>query len=313
MKPRLTSVQALNLLNRQRESWAVAGENYRALTQVKVKMLKFDGFMLKVQFNPVRITSSAAKVDLKSIQERKCFLCATNRPMEQEGLSFGEYTVLVNPYPIFPQHLTIPIGHENQRILHRYGDMLDLAQVLDKFTIFYNGPKCGASAPDHMHFQAGNRGFLPIEEEWDTMDKEIIYAESGTYLYALNGYLRNTFVIESGSKEEAVRIFENIYNVLLIKEGEEEPMINLLAWYEAGRWITCLFPRDRHRPLCFSMEGEDNMLISPASVDFGGVFITPLEKDFNKISSTDVSRIFREVSIGREEMDRLIICIKKKL
>lgn len=315
MKQIVTSIQALNLLDRQRKNWVVAENRYSALSQVKVKELNFDGFTIIVQFNPARIISSAAKVDTRSIQERKCFLCAANRPAEQEGLSFGdEYTILVNPFPIFSEHLTIPVnGHEDQRIFHRYGDMLELAQALDKFTIFYNGPKCGASAPDHMHFQAGNRGFLPIENEWKTVSREVIYRKPGVNLYVVNDYLRNTFIIESERKDEAVLVFEMIYSMLPVKDEEEEPMMNLLTWYEAGRWVTCLFPRGKHRPDCYYAEGDDNLLISPASVDFGGVFITPLEKDFNKISEKDIRTIFKEITLNKEEMEKLVERVKEML
>lgn len=312
MKQVVTSIQALNLLDRQRKNWVVAENNYSTLSQVKVKELSFGGFTITVQFNPARIVSSAAKVDTKSIQERKCFLCGANRPAEQEGLYFGdEYTILVNPFPIFPEHLTIPVNvHKDQRISHHYGDMLDLAQALDKFTIFYNGPKCGASAPDHMHFQAGNRGFLPIETEWKNVSWKVIYRQTGLNLYVLNDYLRSTFVLESERRDEAVRVFEMIYSMLPIKDEEEEPMMNLLTWYEAGRWVTCLFPRGKHRPDCYYAEGDDNLLISPASVDFGGVFITPLEKDFNKISEKDIRTVFKEVSLSREEKEKLVERIK---
>lgn len=315
MKQVVTSMQALTLLDRQRKNWVAAENNYSALSQVKVKKLNVDGFTVIVQFNPARIVSSAAKVDTKSIQERKCFLCAANRPVAQEGLPFGdEYTILVNPFPIFPEHFTIPVNvHEKQRIFHRYGDMLELAQVLDKFTVFYNGPKCGASAPDHMHFQAGNQGFLPIEKEWKAVDREVIYRKPGLNLYILNDYLRSTFVIESERKDEAVRAFNTIYSMLPVKDNEEEPMMNLLTWYESGRWVTCLFPRGKHRPDCYYTEGDDNLLISPASVDFGGVFITPLEKDFNKISEKNIRTVFKEVSLSKKETERLVERIKEML
>lgn len=315
MKQTVTSAQAQDLLKRQRRHWAAAEVNYNALSQVRVKELHFDDFTIKVQFNPARIVSSAAKVDSKSIQERKCFLCANNRPKEQEGLFWGdEYTVLVNPFPIFPRHLTIPVNrHEDQRILHRYEDMLDLAQGLDEFTIFYNGPKCGASAPDHMHFQAGNRGFLPIEREWRVVDRKQIYKSPVSNLYVLDKYLRNTLVIESTSKNEALRIFETIYSMLPVKEGEEEPMMNLLTWYENNCWITCMFPREKHRPSCYYAAEENNLLISPASVDFGGVFITPLEKDFDKISEVDIRTVFEEVSVNKEEMNKLVEHLREEL
>lgn len=315
MKPEVTSAQALELLRQQKESWETAGNSYSALAQVKVKELDFDIFKIKVQFNPARIISSAAKVDAKSLQERKCFLCLDNLPLAQEGLPFGDnYQVLINPFPIFPEHLTIPVlKHENQRILPRYADMLDLAKALDRFTIFYNGPKCGASAPDHAHFQAGNKGFLPIEKDWKIVDQELVYMKSGTSLYVLKNYLRNTLVIESENKEESVRLFERIYEQLDVKDGEDEPMVNILAWYEEGWWVTCLFPRRKHRPICYFAEGDDNILFSPASVDMGGVFITPLEKDFNKISKADVSFILKEVSISNSDMDKLIARLNEEL
>ena len=265
------------LFDEQLSNWELARENYKSLGQVKVKtLIAADGQEYKVQFNPARIVSSAAKVDARSIRERKCFLCAENRPPEQKGISFNDrYTILVNPYPIFPRHLTIPaIEHTPQRIASRFGDMLDLARQLDDFTIFYNGPKCGASAPDHFHFQAGNKGFLPIENDRNK---------------------HNAICIESGNKEEIIERFQRIEDSLPLQAGDLEPMMNILVWYENARWMVCIFPRKKHRPACYNAEGEANLLISPASVDLGGVFITPLEKDFRKITANDIIRILDEI------------------
>ena len=265
------------LFDEQLSNWELARNNYNALKQVKVKTLVVDGREYKVQFNPARIISSAAKVDAQSIRERKCFLCAENRPPEQKGIPFNDrYTILVNPYPIFPRHLTIPlIEHTPQRIAPRFGDMLDLAQLLDDYVIFYNGPKCGASAPDHFHFQAGNKGFLPIEKNWN---------------------LYSPISIESDNKEELLDRFQQIYGSMEQKPEDDEPMMNILTWYEAAKWIVCIFPRKKHRPSCYSAEGEANLLISPASVDLGGVFITPLEKDFEKITAKDIAEILHEIN-----------------
>ena len=157
-----------NLLTEQLASWETARNNYAALSGVRVKELNVNGIPYKVQFNPARIVSSGAKVDAKSIQARKCFLCPANLPTVQKGISFGgHYHILVNPFPIFPRHLTVPeLAHTPQRIATRFTDMLELAEALTDYTIFYNGPKCGASAPDHAHFQAGNKGFMPIEKDW---------------------------------------------------------------------------------------------------------------------------------------------------
>ena len=271
MKTQVTSADAKNLLLEQLQEWEQVRLNYEALANVESKDFSFDGFVIKVQFNPGRIQSSSAKVDTKSIQERKCFLCPANLPLVQKGIPFeNTYQILVNPFPIFPQHFTIPTyEHVDQLVLNRYKEMLALAKDLNEYTFFYNGHKCGASAPDHAHFQAGSKGFMPIE------------------------------------------FFNKLYSLLEIKEGEKEPMMNIISWFEDDKWLSCIFPREKHRPACFFAEGDENILISPASVDLGGVFITPLEKDFNKITSEDIQLILKEVSISDDKMLSLIKSLSK--
>lgn len=312
MKRYVTSDDAKELFSEQLVEWEQARLNYEALNNVESKDFSFGKFSVKVQFNPARIQSSAAKVDAKSIQERKCFLCPANLPSVQKGIPFeNSYQILVNPFPIFPQHFTIPTyQHVDQLILNRYEDMLDLAKSLDEYTFFYNGPKCGASAPDHAHFQAGSKGFMTIEKEVKNIDKEIVFATEGLTAYAFKNYLRNGLLIEAEDKKAAVDFFNKVYYLLDIKEGEKEPMMNIISWYADERWYSCVFPREKHRPDCFYAEGEDNMLISPASVDLGGVFITPLEKDFNKITSDDIRTILNEVCISDADMLELIHKIK---
>ena len=203
---------------------------------------------------------------------------------------------MVNPFPIFPEHFTIPtFKHEDQLILNRFEDMLDLAEAIDEFSVFYNGPKCGASAPDHIHFQAGNKGFLLIEKDVKTVPKKIISENDELKIYSLENYLRNVVVIESKNKKAVIDAFNELYAKLEIKEGEREPMLNIVAWFDQGTYICCVFPRTVHRPKCFFAEGDENILISPASVDMGGVFITPQEKDFVKITAKDIEAILREV------------------
>lgn len=290
--------KAMLLFEEQLKEWSLAAQNYAALKNIRTKEFDFDGYSIRVQFNPGRIQSSAAKVDSKSIQERKCFLCPANLPAEQRGIPFGrDYQILVNPFPIFPVHLTIPsTNHEDQLIFSRYGDMLDLAESLDEFVVFYNGPKCGASAPDHVHFQAGNKGFLPLGKDIRNVTKEIISENNTIKIYSLKNYLRNVIVLESDDKNTIVKAFNDIYSQLEIKEGEREPMLNIVSWYENGTYISCIFPREVHRPKCFFAEGDENILISPASVDMGGVFITPQEKDFEKITAEDIETILRETT-----------------
>ena len=291
------NTEVKKLIEEQLQEWPLAHQNYDALKTVRTKEFDFGQFSIRVQFNPARIQSSAAKVDSKSIQERKCFLCPANLPAEQRGIPFGkDYLILVNPFPIFPLHLTIPSEkHTDQLIADRYEDMLDLAGVLEDFVVFYNGPKCGASAPDHVHFQAGNKGFLPLEKDIKTVSKNIISQNDWIKIYSLENYLRNIIVLESEHKSELVKAFNNIYSQMPIKEGEKEPMMNIVSWYENGNYISCIFPREVHRPKCFFAEGDKNILLSPASVDMGGVFITPREEDFEKITKEDIKEILKEV------------------
>ncbi len=308
----LTNKAVYDLIDRQLAVWQQAKDNFAALANVGVKEITVGGFPVKVQFNPARIVSSAAKVDPKTIKERKCFLCGANRPEIQEGLPFAgkkaEYAVLINPFPIFPKHLTVPdVNHVNQTIegeWERFEDMLSLAETLDEFLFFYNGPKCGASAPDHMHFQGGNKGFLPVEYNYNALEKTLIVDADGAKVYSVENYMRGIMAIEATDKSAAVAQFRKIYNTLEVKEGEWEPMLNLLAWTvkeeDAVKYIALVYLREKHRPSHYFAEGDANILLSPASVDMGGVFITPLEKDFNKITEKELTEIVDELQISSE-------------
>lgn len=303
------------LLTEQLASWETARNNYAALSEVQVKELNVNGIPYKVQFNPARIVSSGAKVDAKSIQERKCFLCPANLPPVQKGIPFGgHYNILVNPFPIFPRHLTVPeVEHVDQRIAPRLGDMLDLAEALSAYTIFYNGPRCGASAPDHAHFQAGNKGFMPIEKDWRVQVAGKVADYGKATLFYLDDAPRTTLVIESAEKEAAMKLFDAVYRSLPVKPGEEEPMMNVLAMYEEGKWVVFIFPRALHRPACYTAQGEANLLSSPASVDLGGVFITPVEKDFAKITAEDIAQILSEVCLSETDFHELRQRIKEQI
>lgn len=300
------------LLIEQCNEWPQCSENYAALKTVEVRDTEVDGYKFKVQFNPKRIQSSAAKVDPKSIQERKCFLCEINRPEVQRGIPFASklgntYTILVNPFPIFKKHLTIPsVAHTNQLIEGKIGDMLELARLLDDFLIFYNGPKCGASAPDHFHFQAGNKGFLPIE-----MDIEAFLSAHSRQIeqdvYILKNAPANTIVYKSANVDAIICWFNQFYaKFKQISNSEEEPMMNLLSWFQDDYYYLVVYPRKMHRPSQFFAGGEENILISPASIDLGGVFITPLEKDFTKITSADIKDILEQITVTPDDLKKLI-------
>lgn len=301
-------------LTEQLADWETARNNYAALAGVRVKELNVCGVRYKVQFNPARIVSSGAKVDAKSIQERKCFLCPANLPAQQKGIPFGgHYQILVNPFPIFPRHLTIPdLNHTPQRIEGRLEDMMELARQLTDFTIFYNGPRCGASAPDHAHFQAGNRGFMPIEADWKNQIAGRIADYGKATLYYLNDQPRTTLVIQSSDMALANHLFSLICR-LLPEQPEGEPMLNLLAMYDEGVWTLFVFPRAKHRPACYTAEGDARLLSSPASVDLGGVFITPVEADFHKISPAIMEQILSEVCLSASDFAKLRQDIKNHL
>ena len=303
------------LLDAQINGWNMAGKNYAALKNVQIKPFNFNHFQVNVQFNPERIVSTAAKTDTKSIEQRRCFLCPAHLPDEQKGIVWGNFLILVNPFPIFPKHLTIPtLEHTPQRISGNLDAMLELSRELPDFHLFYNGAKCGASAPDHMHFQAGSKGFMPIEKEYPELiarHSEVIFQDENRKVYAVRNYLRKFISIEAGDKEQIENVFQQIYSLLENKAAPgDEPMLNLLCQYQENRWIIIVFPRDQHRPAQYFEEGDGNILLSPASVDFGGCCITPLRKDFEKITQNDLTNIFNQVSINDEDFNHLITQLK---
>jgi hypothetical protein len=295
-----------DLFTSQLRDWELAGVNYSLLSKVRTKRLVLKGFELLAQFNPERMRSSAAKVDSKSIEARPCFLCSMNRPAVQKGVGFeDDLTILINPFPIFNRHLTIPSEkHVDQRIGTNFLSMLNLAEKLPGFLIFYNGPECGASAPDHFHFQAGNRGFLPVESDFASGRlAEKIYCENGIELWHWRNYLRGIMTIKGSASADLVFIFNNFYRKFSqIQPDKPEPMVNILAYYQDGFWIVHIIPRKIHRPVQFFEKGEKQLLLSPASVDLGGVIILPREEDFLKITENDVRDIFEQVCLTDDEV-----------
>jgi len=322
------------LLNEQVSNWELARTNFAGLKTVRTKSFDFGDFEVKVQFNPARIISSGAKVDPKTIAERKCFLCTENRPAEQTSVDAGDYLVLVNPFPIFPEHFTIPRKeHVDQQIKPYFADMLVLAEALDDYLIFYNGPRCGASAPDHMHFQAGTKDFLPLVNDYkrlkDTHAQLLVESEN-FQLFNFNNYLRTVYCIESTDVESAKDAFEKLYKYFtspptpLLEErgeitsdskaskksiastallslgrgagGEVEPMLNIVCTFEDGKWFTFVLPRKSFRPWQYTAEGEQQLLVSPATVEMCGIFITPIEAHFEKITKEDVESILEQAS-----------------
>ena len=294
------------LLRQQKETWPLLRTGYAGLAEVRTRAIDMDDFTIRVQWNPARIVSSAARVDDESIRRRKCFLCAANLPPEQRGILFASsYIVLCNPFPIFGEHFTIPhTTHTLQRIGPSFGTMLDLAHAMQKrYTVTYNGPRSGASAPDHLHFQAGEKGFLPIEKEiaGHLPKGEVLADTKMMHVVALDAGLRRYFVLRSGERESLIGALRVVESALAGALGEkEEPMMNILVSFDRDAWTVLVFPRAKHRPSVYFAQGEERILISPAAVDCGGVLTTPLEKDFHRMTAEVIRGIFGEIFLSRE-------------
>ena len=307
--------QALALVEQQKSTWGLAGKNFEALTRIQTRDFDFGRFKITAQFNSERIRSSAAKTDAKSIAKRPCFLCLNNLPQEQKGLLFqNNYLILTNPFPIFPKHLTIlNLKHIPQQIYPHFADLLGLSRNLPGFTIFYNGPQCGASAPDHFHFQAGNTGYLPVENEFKALAKnhaEIVFQTRNSKIIAVENYLRRMVAIVSAEKKFIAEKFETIYH-LLQSGTNEEPMMNILCNFSGGKWRVIIFPREKQRPSHFFRDDEKRLTVSPAAVEMGGILVLPHKNDFTKITKQDIAEIYKEVTIGNENFKDLLIQIKK--
>jgi hypothetical protein len=300
------------LLAQQRQTWELLRRGYDSLPSVRSRTYSYDGFRITTQFNPGRIISSSAKVDEKSIKERKCFLCAHNLPAGQRGFLYGdEHLVLGNPFPIFPEHLTIPhVEHRPQRILPILSTFLALTrEVSPRYSVVYNGPRCGASAPDHMHIQLGTAGTMHCEEESASLPaqrRESLAQSPALRVSSLEGYLRTVILLEArdeGVMEEAFRRLHGGYQSLV--NEPDEPLMNLVSFMREGRFVLAMFARSKHRPSHFFAEGEAKMLLSPAAVDVGGVVTLPLEKDFERVSADLLAAVFGEVSLGAEKFAAL--------
>lgn len=303
----------------QKMKWPLAAKNFEGLERVEERSFQLGQFQIKAQFNPGRIRSSVANVDQASIAARACFLCLENRPAEQDSIGFGDdYEILINPFPIFRNHFTITSNvHTDQRFFANVSALLDLAKAMEGFTVFYNGPECGASAPDHLHFQGGESAFLPLLNEFSTTRKDnnkLIFSASDTEVWAFDNYLRKMISVVAGSKKTALEIIECYYSHFSAMQAEKpEPMMNALCNFVGRKWNVHLFPRKAHRPWQFFAEAEKQILISPGSVDFGGVFILPRREDFEKINGNDIKDIFSQVCLNQADFLELAEKIRKDL
>ncbi|MCH5176528.1 MAG: DUF4922 domain-containing protein [Prevotellaceae bacterium] len=307
-----TAARWTELFDRQMAVWDDARRRFDALSEVVVRSGEVDDCPLMLQHNPTRIVSTGAKTDARSIGQRPCFLCRANRPEVQEALPLPPYELLVNPFPILPQHFTIPLAtHEPQRIAGRYADMMRMAADACGLLLFYNGPECGASAPDHLHFQAGSRGVVPVERDWSTSHSQMLERlhaddERDGGIFAVRSYLCPALAIVASSPERHAVLFEHLYRLLPQGEGQPEPRMNVVAWRDeredADTLVSIVFPRAKHRPQCY---GEDGLMVSPGALDMGGLMVVPREADFHWLTLDDAAAILREVALSAEDFEEL--------
>lgn len=305
----------VRFFNRQLKTWEEVRQRYRDLQQVKTRELVGEGMSVEVQWNPARIRSTGAKIDARSLAERPCFLCAENRPKEQiHRVIDGKYELLVNPFPILPVHFTLPtLKHQPQAIRPMYGELYRLAMKNAELTLLYNGPKCGASAPDHAHLQIVSTGILPLQKSWQRLSRnlvEVVKKDEDNGIWQIVDYPAAAFLIRSNTQDQGEKLFKRLYSCLPQRDAETEPMMNIIAWQQGDSVLSVILPRRQHRPTCYTLEGEAQFIISPGAVDMGGLIITPREEDFRKISYEVVRNIYREVSLTQKQTQEVMEKLK---
>lgn len=303
-------------IENQLAKWQTARTNHEALNQIETRRFELAGNTITVQFNPARAVSTCAKVDKSSIEARKCFLCPENKPNEQDEIiiSLDEpFSLRINPYPILPGHLTISsLKHQDQVLADKTIRQLPgkLISWLEEYfasgyVLFYNGAKCGASAPDHFHFQAVKQSDVPVIQQWERLmetavrEKEIKTENGNTYSsFQITSYICPIQVFICNHSADILPEMINQYlESLPLHEGESEPRYNLFAWQDKQRGFTmAYFPREKHRPACYTATGGEQLLVSPGALDMAGLLVTPRKEDFDKITESDIKQIYKEVA-----------------
>lgn len=298
--------------NRQLEVWTDARHRFRDLKHVETRQFSDQ---LKLQWNPARIVSTGAKIDKKTLGERPCFLCDKNRPKEQMSKQIDEkFHLLVNPFPILPVHFTIPARkHQPQLIYKNYGEMHRFISLHSDLMVFYNGPKCGASAPDHLHFQAGTNGILPLQTNWQRLSRnltDIISLNDEEKISVVRDFIVPAFVIISKSAESDETLFRRLYKAMPQRGDETEPMMNIISWRKGEEFISVVIPREKHRPEAYFAEGDAQFVVSPGALDMSGLIITPREEDFRKLTEEKVLSLLQECGVSEEKMNAIIAKLK---
>ena len=303
-------------IENQLAKWQTARINHEALNQIETRRFELAGNTITVQFNPARAVSTCAKVDKSSIEARKCFLCPENKPNEQDEIiiSLDEpFSLRINPYPILPGHLTISsLKHQDQVLADKTIRQLPgkLISWLEEYfasgyVLFYNGAKCGASAPDHFHFQAVKQSDVPVIQQWERLmetavrETEIKTENGNTYSsFQITSYICPIQVFICNHSADILPEMINQYlESLPLHEGESEPRYNLFAWQDKQRGFTmAYFPREEHRPACYTATRGEQLLVSPGALDMAGLLVTPRKEDFDRITESDITKIYKEVA-----------------
>ena len=309
--PFLTSndlgARANRLLAQQQAVWPMLREAIAGFQQVEYKSFTIRGSEVLAQFNPKRIVSTGAKVDAASIKARPCFLCPDNLPTEERGLAYDDnLVVLCNPFPVLPKHLVIAARqHTPQTLAGHWDELLELARALgEEFFTLYNGPRCGASAPDHLHFQAAAAAWLPIWREVESWPLQRLKTEQTVEAFSFSSYRINVLGGRGRELSALQHWLERAVAALAeLTRTAEEPLLNVLARFKAGHWTVLLLPRQRHRPSCYDAEDDARLMVSPAAIDLGGVMVVPRAEHFARINETALEQIYAEVTLRDEVFD----------
>jgi hypothetical protein len=300
------STQIKQLFEEQLPIWEQCRLAYQSLSQNRIKKIIINGIEFTVQWNPGRITSTTAKVDAQSIQNRACFLCDANRPQEQNCIPIRGYKILVNPFPIFPVHFTIMNqNHVPQRIIGDFEHFLFFTREFgENFVVLYNGPKCGASAPDHAHFQAGTKNHLPIVKQLPSLKAASpAHKVASAEVRFVDDSLRKFILIEGQNEHDVHTAFNKVY-AALIKDnsGQDEPLMNILSFRENNAYHVILYVREKHRPSCYFAADDAMFIFSPATIDISGAAVLPREEDFNGATPALIGMALKEVFVSAEKL-----------
>ena len=306
-----------DFFRRQLGVWPDARQRFNDLQQVQTREAHFGNAVVMLQHNPGRMLSTNADMAKALRGERPCFLCSHNRPDIQVAEDFAnDFEILINPYPILSEHYTIALRtHTPQMILaplphndSAFHALLKWTEDYPQHTIIYNGPRAGASAPDHLHLQAGDGSRLPLLTRWHSLRQQLQHVTTmphGTALFRLHGHCANAFAMTFSNNEEAQHVFSTLYLAMQQALGtQEEPPMNIVAWHGDEKWV-CIFPRKAHRPACFFATDESPRLISPGALDMAGQMTVPRHDDYISLTDDEVAHIYADVCVDDDTMRRI--------